>query len=191
MVRIVGSNFGRSIDNDEIETATIGSDKMAFGLFELVARETVGTATTDVDFTGLDLESDQTYFVVWYLKNASGASILNASIYFNSDTNALNYYTQEALYVAAAVNAARANNAIMTSITANNSGMGYFWIKKVTGESARVDGQVVDRDGANVIGGAKMHNWTNTANVTSIKVRSNLANGIDAGSVIELYKVTM
>jgi hypothetical protein len=80
------------------------------GAMTYVGTATVtGSAATSFALSGLDLSTDQSYYIVFALKNASTTSTTNVSLFYNSDTTATNYFTN---YVASNAPASRANSAV-------------------------------------------------------------------------------
>ena len=60
--------------------------------YELIGDVTVGTATTQVDFTGLSIGKDDELLLV--SDYTSGNSFHGVYLYFNNDTTASNYYAE-------------------------------------------------------------------------------------------------
>lgn len=75
---------------------------------EKVADVTISTATTSVDFTGLNITKDSEYMLVSDINNTS-ASASTFNLYANSNTTATNYYQQYVSANSTSVTANRAN----------------------------------------------------------------------------------
>jgi hypothetical protein len=80
------------------------------GGFELVDEDTLGSAGTTLTCSGLDLDTDEVYFLVSSANNATGGNI-SCNIYFNNDTTATNYDTERIGASGASVGSGGANNA--------------------------------------------------------------------------------
>lgn len=162
------------------------------GGMTLVGTATVsGAAATNLTLSGLDLGTDGCYYILWAVRNAS-ASAVNLSLFYNSDTTATNYWTQYAYAVTGTINSpSKVNTAVVDAITAgaNRTSTGDVTILKDIDGRARSHFRF-SRDVATspqVIGGT--HVWTTLSNVTSITVNSSVANALDVGSYIKVFKV--
>lgn len=160
------------------------------GGFAFVGEASVaGSAATSVTLSGLDLASDQCYFILFAFDNAT-ASLANLSLQFNGDTTATNYYTQFITGDSTATTAARQNSALFCSLSANETNTGYFFMR------ADLDGRprtlaLNNREAPSLLRVQfANHVWTTAANVTSITISSSVANALAVGSTVRIFKVS-
>ena len=100
------------------------------GALEFVGENTVaGAAATTLTLSGLDLNADECYQISVEIDNATG-SATTVSLYYNADTTATNYDEQVATAFGASLAAARANNAALIDVIANDTGSYVGTIRK-------------------------------------------------------------
>jgi len=160
--------------------------------YEKVSDTTVtGSAVTDIDVTGLDLESDKVYRLVSFLYNPTGG-VTNYQIEFNGDTTSTNYYYAGVAHTGSATSDFGANSNRWIGMDGGMSGtvqgmcMKYagfrtHWrtmgSREITGAS---DIQSYDIAGC----------YNSTTNVTQITLHSSVASGIGVGSRFVIFKVS-
>lgn len=146
-----------------------------------------GAAATTMTVTGLDLSAYEAFKVIVKLKNATG-SAADISMFYNSDTTATNYYRQYAITSSTSTTGQRANDAIITYLSASTGGI----IKMDIAED--VDGYpyalaFAAAGGSGIVIRNIYHHWTTAANVTSITLSSSVANSLDIGSIMKVYGI--
>lgn len=163
------------------------------GALELLDEVILGTAATDIDFTGLDLDADFNYIVKAFAVPAvSGGHVI--SMFLSGDTTVTNYNSQLLYGLGASAGAQGGNNALIhfNNAMPDTSNPFSFVIDllKVAGSkpNAMCTGVGVHTDGAPFWGGV-MHRRNNTANVTDIKLRNSITNGFGVGTRIRLYRM--
>lgn len=180
-----GSTYGRK--NGAWALAGGGSGAMV-----LVASATVaGSAATSLSLTGLDLAADGKYVMQFSFKNASGASTAYISLVYNSDSTAANYFAHATAF---GTSGAPSNS---TNSTGRFCGMAAS--EYADGESIiqrRRDGKPVAMSKSVCCSASAFTTmqdfstlWNNTANVTTLDIVCNVANALDVGSFVKLWKV--
>lgn len=147
-----------------------------------------GAAVTSIQFTNLDLDTDECYMVIATVHNPTGTGS-NVALFYNADTTATNYYRQYIYCSSTTIGAARQNNAFILDPFASKSSTATIWIKADAEGYIRAYGCQEDKDPAE----CRLMNlftcWTGTANATTITFTASVANSIGIGSNITLYKV--
>ena len=163
------------------------------GALEKLADFTVTTAQRDIDFTGVDLDADAKYVVeLAYVPVTTGDHTI--SLYYNADLTGTNYratlfYSDGPSAVGFSINSAYAFSC-GNSLTPK-AAFAKFEIGKVVGHkpfaSVAVCGPAFSGGGVrSMLNG---HEWGNTANVTSIKLRHVNAGGFGIGTRARLYRL--
>jgi hypothetical protein len=158
------------------------------GALQLVGSYTVsGAAVTTFTISGLDLTSDGSYLVAHSFKNAT-ASLSVISAYFNGDTTATNYDSQNYQSSGAATTSARSNASTYAILNASSTCTGHAqFISDVDGKPSLIFSQ---RTGATTLtefrNGATM--WRTAGNVTTIQFSASIASSIGIGSWVKIYK---
>jgi hypothetical protein len=160
--------------------------------YELVADVIVGTATTQVDFSGLNFGKDDDLMLVYDLLKPSTSSN-EFYIYANANYTNTNYYTQQLYAEGTSVGAGRYNIPLIDYLNqANNNSIGFVNIKLTN------NGYVVFQNNINT----RFYN-SNTANIhkryitstftatslTSLRFSSQVTNQISVGSRFQLYRL--
>lgn len=157
--------------------------------YELLADITVGTATTQVDITGLNIGKGDEIVLVSDITNAFGVDS-SVVMYVNSNYTNTNYYCQELNASATSVTSGRYNvpyfgsvftsksTTYITNIKLTNSG--YFVFQSNVGVSYGTSSIYI---ATNYV----TSNFTATS-ITSLAVKSLNTNVIGAGSRFQLYK---
>jgi len=157
--------------------------------FEKIAEKTVsGAAVTTVSFTGLDLDADKRYLLIFVVTNPTASSSYY-DIYFNGDTTRTNYYRQWLGAASTSISAARANDPAIISLGA---GKEVFCIVEIMRDPAGIPrfstNNNIDDTSAVAIN-LNYGAWITSANVTSIDITAGTANAIGIGSKFILFKV--
>lgn len=158
--------------------------------YELLADITVGTATTSVDITGLNIGKGDEVLLVSSMNNVV-ANTSEARIFINGNTTVSNYYTQRIYAMSTSRGASRFNSSTaiindnvdttlaITTIKLTNSG---FFVCQ--SQNSRKIGT----------GSLLLDDWYATStftvtSITSLKIESSLTNAIGIGSRFQLYKI--
>lgn len=153
--------------------------------YELLADITVSSATTNIDITGLNIGKDEEIVLVGYFGDAGFG--IGGYITVNGNNTLTNYYSQYIYALETSVVGKRDNNPlffvrkseIIAKIKLTNSGY-FVW------QSSMIPNFVDNAPLLEEVYGTSTFTITN---ITSIRLFSNLANGISADSRIQLYKV--
>jgi hypothetical protein len=164
------------------------------GALSGIGTVTQGANATSIDTSGvvtLNLAVVSRYVIHARLKDASGAAN-TLSIYLNGDTTAANYQRVTGSSAGTTPSCAQSNSSIICGLDANNTLLIRFEIEADTNGNARVT-YTVARGNSSATNLAQNGNvwWNSTANVTSFRITCGNANGIGAGSVLEVYAETM
>lgn len=155
----------------------------------LVGSATVsGSAADSLVVSGLDLDSDESYYVEFALKNAS-ASTVSLSFYYSGDTTATNYTRQITTADGASQTTARVNAATAAFILANSTCTGFARVAKDIDGKTRALIQSIRNDPSATAFNFGVTTWDSTANVTSIGIYSSVASALEVGSRIKVYRV--
>lgn len=148
-----------------------------------------GAAATTLTLSGLNLDTDKFYDLEFSFKNATG-SASDLGFEANSDTTATNYYRQSFSVSGGGNGESRANNATAVGLPASTCAIGFGKLMVDQDGKARLL-LWNNQDSMNVLvlqGFAQGHNAT--GNVTSITIRSAVANALAIGSYILAKKVS-
>jgi len=155
----------------------------------LVANTTVaGSAVTSLDFTGLDLDTDFTYFIRYGLKNATASSNV-IRLFHNGDTTTSNY-TRSALVITTTTTINRSNLANFIDIPASSycSGFGYVF-KPADADVVRAYSNYNEAATTSTAGVQIWHTWTSANNPTQMTFTGDQANGLAIGSFMQIWKM--
>jgi len=158
--------------------------------YELIGDVTVGSNTTQVDFTGLNIgKDDELLLVSEYLNGSVGASI---ALYVNDNITATNYCIQRIEASSTSVSGVRANASIITNTNALNSrhtafskiklaNIGYVvWQSGITMSSGSSNVALYD------VGGTSQFT---ASSITKVSLVNQTTNNILSGSRFQLYKL--
>lgn len=156
---------------------------------QLVSSQTLGANATQVDFTGLDFNTDgRYYFEVFAIANAASTS---SSLYVNADTTDANYSTQNLTVATATVTGSTTAAPIL--MTSYGSASSNYWIR---GSAQLVNGWFEFESQTNRghdANGFELHVGSKTsasiANITQLSFKSGAANGYKTGSIFRIYKI--
>lgn len=159
--------------------------------YEEIGDVVVGVATTQVDFTGLNIGKDDELLLVsdWY--NSSG-STSDLSIFANNNTTATNYYTQWLTATGTSVSSTRYNANYFMETTTTHKGFSKSNIKLTN--SGYFVFQATDTMAYSLPTNVLINNWYTTStftltSITSINIKSTVASAIGIGSRFQLYKL--
>lgn len=163
----------------------------AMGLPVLLQTVTVGSAQQDIDFTGLNLDSDVSYRVE-VIMAINAASDQSVAVYYNADTTAANYQVQLLAGDGSSAFAELRNNTTGAIFGGAPSAttqtlVGSMTFAKVTGKTPGMISDFIYMNAANIRRSIVGHRWNSSANVTAIKLRHTSNFGV--GTVAKIYKV--
>lgn len=162
------------------------------GAMSLVGTTTVaGAAATTLASVTLALDTDIEYLVRIKMSNAT-ASNANISLFYNADTTATNYDTQILTANNTTISGARANNAIVVTLSASLNAT--FTLRIIRSNDGLVTAAIMDMV-RNVSSGIAFqnaaHSWRTTAtNVTGLTLSSSVASALAIGTSIKVWKIT-
>jgi len=190
-----GAGNWRCVSYQRADGTPLAGGSGGGGDLEKIAEVLVtGSAVTDIDFTGLDLNAACIYRIEAYIvPGTTGTHII--SLLYNGDTTYSNYTRQYLGYISATADAGKdANPYIFFAAgipdTSNPFAFGTT-IRKVAGAKPLAEtgfGATVYTDGS-IFGTMSVTRWNNTANVTAIKLRNSATNGFGVGTLIRLYRM--
>lgn len=166
------------------------------GYFQMLPRvmEHLGTATvegaaaTDLTISGLDLSAYTAFKVIAKLKNAT-ASVPSISLYYNADTTATNYHSQNFTSSNTSNTGSRANDAILSSIAANALADFTADITSDVDGKPRATFSFCEGVTTGIRYRVGAHLWVTAANVTTITLSSSVASALDVGSTFSVYGI--
>ena len=163
----------------------------AGGNFQLVQEQILSAAATNVDFTGLDINTDKAYMLVYKLKNLYSAG-QNFSIFVEGDYTLTNYYSQCLYATGATVAANNANQPrLCVADVVNDNMIGQALIQRdVDGYFRYVSNYGKKTDSSLQFEYQTGRKTATVTNITSIRIHADQANTIAANSRFALYKVT-
>lgn len=159
--------------------------------YELIGDVTVGTATTQVDFTGLNIGKDDELLLVsdWINSYSSGHSML---LRVNGNTTATAYWYQGLTANSTSVTGERYNNQTMTwadSLNQRNLTLSKFKLSN-SGYIVRQSETLQKYGGSSTFIFNTFATSTFTADsITSLSIVTTATNGIGTGSRFQLYKL--
>lgn len=160
------------------------------GQYVLLADYIVSSATTSVDFTGLNIGKEEEVFLVSTILNSS-ASTSEYYLFVNGNTTTSNYYSQELYANGSAYGANRYNVPRIANLVTNGSSLssyniklmdnGYIvWLSAITRSFMTTAVNRVE---------IPVSSTFTVSVITSLRVTSNQSNAIGIGSRFQLYKV--
>ena len=165
------------------------------GALALVEEQTTGGAATSITSGTLDLDSHECYLIMVHLGN-SNAAASSHTLVLNSDTTTSNYDYQKnninsSTYTAASGAHHYVNSS--TGVPQNGSAWMVILLKPcpiIAATFAKCHTVIVDSAGGTPVIEESFISWNSSANVTSVAITSNRTNGIPAGAVMQIWKVT-
>lgn len=156
--------------------------------YELVSDIVVGTATTSVDITGLNIGKEDDYMLVSDFVNALGTSqFLNLTV--NGNNTLTNYYVQQLQVNSTSIAGGRANTQFYASANANQKTMAITNIKLTNNGYFVCQSNVDNSYGTSSLYIDKFYTTSifTATSITSLRI-SSTTNAIGAGSRFQLYK---
>lgn len=158
--------------------------------YELLADITVGTATTSVDITGLNIGKGDEVVLVSDCVNPTG-STSSPGIFFNGNNSVSSYYVQRLTANPTTVSGQRQNYNYMTNIVSGSSAISFCNIKLTNSGYAVYQANTNTRYGTSntyLEGGYNTSTFT-LSGITSIRIASDITNAIGIGSRFQLYRI--
>ena len=156
--------------------------------YELLADIIVGTATTSVDITGLNIGKGDEVVLVSDIKNTSASTSIYY-LYFNATTSG--YYSQGLSADSASYPGARTTDAQMLDIATNQNASLISSIKLTNSGYVVSQNNSAENYGSSSI---LLNNFYATTtftatSVTEVRVTGSVANSIGIGSRFQLYRI--
>ena len=161
--------------------------------WDLVGEVSVSSATTQVDFSGLNFTSDDNLMIVADINNSnSGSTAIANRIFVNGDTTVTNYYSLRVLGYGASVLFSSENANTISAQVQGDKSLAIVNIKMTqSGYFVYQSNQhrTYVSPSADFMAGSRHGTSTFTiSSITSLSVVSSEANGIGTGSNFKLYK---
>lgn len=158
--------------------------------YELIGDVTVGTNTTQVDFTGLNIGKDDELLLVSKSVNTTSNPV-GADLFINNNTTGTNYYRQVLEGNGTSVTAFRSNSASIFPWDNNTSGLSFVKIRLTNSGYVVAQSEMLRFVGSS---GARMFvpHLTTTFTITSLTqltIKTTEANHLGSGSRFQLYKL--
>ena len=187
------SGSARSIDASEPIWMSIcrvsGAAPSGGGAMSYVGgAEVTGSAATELEVTGLDLNADELYFIEFKIQSAAGTNPMVA-LYYNSDTTAANYYNQAQASDGGSTYSGRSNNGTLVQLLTGTDSVGWGRLySEIDGNPVMHVSFTQGEFAAQRVFEAA-HTWNSTANVTSFKLVHPNAGGLAVGTRIRVWKL--
>jgi len=181
------STFMGTVLNDTTATAA----RTTLGTNNLLAEYTVsGSAVSNIQFTGLDINTHKSYRVEVELINAS-ASAIALYAFVNGDTTTANYYSQEGYFGGVAYSALRSNQPQVAGVAGSMSFSATINLNLISGIPALT--AIIARNlGASAssieVEFTAVSKTASVANITQLDFTSSVASAIGVGSKIRIYR---
>jgi len=167
----------------------IPSSELSFGTWEKIFEYTVPANTTAIEITGLDLDNDKIYELVFNAKNPT-VSRTDYYLYFNGDTTNTNYYAQWMWVEGTRVSCARTNKPYLMELGSGTSGIVICKIIRAIDGMARYNASATMGSLETIRSLDIKGSWITSANVTSIRIQSEIATAIAANSKVYLMRLS-
>ena len=166
----------------------------SFGTYELLYEETVTSAKTQIDITGLNITKDDEIRLVFTHIGANDTNGTNVSIYPNDQTTASNYTRQYLIAFGSSILGGRENIPQIVGSRLSKESLSITDIKIINNDKyvsqtyfqqphGSTSNEIQNRN-YNIVG----HNFTLTT-ITKLSLVATDTNGINVGSKIQLFKV--
>lgn len=165
----------------------------SFGTYQLLYEETVTSAKTQIDITGLNITKDDEVRLVYTFKGDS-TTTSNIRLFPNDKTTLTDYYWQVLAGAGSSVVAVRGNINRICYTASNRKVSGFADIKISNNDRYVFQSHWVEMIGAessainNVVDNNVGTGFTLTG-ITKLSIVSERTNGIEVGSKIQLFKV--
>ena len=176
-------------ENGELITGTVPLLRLDEGVINKVHEYTAPSDTNAVDITGLDLDTDKYYKVLFAFYNPLGVNAYYR-MFYNNDLVVTNYYMQYILSNGGTITSGRVNDCFVGLSPPGSGCSGMYNISRGPDGYPRSYGQ----EEYDVPSAVKQLNfsliYSITGNVTSIHFRCPQGNGIGTGSKILIFGVS-
>lgn len=177
------------IDTAQIANGAVDSTKLSGGVIGVEDSQVLGSDTTEIEYTGLAIGTAK--FYILHLQGANGTGN-NAGyrLYFNGDETDTNYYMQLLSVDSTTVSSSRSNSPVILQVDGNVSyvatiniyrdqaGFGRALVTASTKDGSAVRTEQYSLCTASVLG----------ADLTTIKLKSDVAGSFETGTKLDLYK---
>lgn len=159
--------------------------------YELLADITVGTATTSVDITGLNIGKGDEVVLVGSLYRDSGSGTNGMFIYFNGNITDSNYYRQYISADGTSVSGVRDNDPLYSVLGIGDTAYSSTQIKLTNSGYVVYQANISRSLGVSALRMYNCYGTTTytTALLTSIRISHGAIDAIGIGSRFQLYKV--
>lgn len=151
--------------------------------------EIAGAAATELDITGLDLDTDNKYIIEFTWLNALGAGV-SLNLYYNNDNTSTNYDYQNFLSSGATISNGRGNTAYsLITTSANSDAQATIEISKDINDKPVAFISSKENSGVSISFRSGVRQWrTGGVNVTSIKFSSPSVGALSVGTKAIVWK---
>ena len=158
--------------------------------YELVADVTVGVATTQVDFSGLNFGKDDDLLLVSDIVNGT-ASISLYSLYINDNVTPTNYWQQYINADSTGVASGRENQPILMACYANSKNFANICFKLTNNGYFVNQIKRISRYGDNtpILSDSVCSSSFTITSITKITIIASISNSIGIGSRFQLYRL--
>jgi hypothetical protein len=152
-----------------------------------------GSAATSITVSGLDLDTDESYFVELALQNVNG-TLAEVRLFYNGDTTTSNYHYGQSLVTGAGVaSTGSGTDAYVIPLNASGDCVATTTLpikRDLTGRARCVFQTNGTPGGSDFAMAIRSHRWATVANVTSITFTSSVATAFAVGSYVRIWKRT-
>lgn len=160
---------------------------------DLIENKDIAAPATSVTFAGLNGDTDEVYLLVYRLVKNTAAVMLTTLRPNGVTTNQRTTYNYSGWQGGGPVSGAFNITTMEIGANGGASGaleFGHLWITAKTGFARMGHGHWAQSDGADLLSIVNAMHWTDTAaNIVSLDVVADQANGIGAGSYFRLFKL--
>lgn len=192
-VSFTGSGVGRLVGSASLTINASGGGGGG-GALNVVASTVVGTATANITFSSLDLDTDEIYFILLFSRpNATGNHYIR--LYYNGDTTNVNYQRQVLVGNSTVASAYRDANPYIADFGTSISSTGLvsqasIIIQKQAGTIPIAFCTSNSWGVSDIVVNQTAHKWNSTSNITSLTL-NNESNNFAAGTRVVLYKYAL
>jgi len=157
-----------------------------FGL-KKVAEVDVAVNTTTITITGLDINTDKFYLLLFKTKNPT-ATDSHYYLFVEGDLTIANYYNQYIAGSGTTVSAARASGPSIIYVATGERGFCAIWLIRDPDGYPRYYSSITRYPGASITNVSRTGSKTATViNITRIDLQASVADAIGAGSKLIIY----
>jgi hypothetical protein len=188
-----------AVDNDTIELDEnnkisikdegVDSEMLSFKTMEMISSETLTATATEIEFTGLDSDTENQYQLILKVPKSSIGNVIFLSV--NGDTTTANYRNQRTRYEGSSVLTGQISNS-QVGQNLGSSNWNTYAIISVAVVNGYLQAQAFSHNAETTNARVELYAITKTAaitKITSLGIYSSNTDGLPVGSVVELYKV--